>query len=198
MMEAPTAREKLRSATSGAHASLDRHGLMKSLLDADIKNSTYAHLLTGYFAWFGSWEAHMKARLPDLVAKFGAGRFEKSAWLRDDLLALGAPVSPSGPALPTWSDDPAEMAGFTYVAEGSTMGGSHLAKRLPFPGALSFYHSYGPALMTEWKEFIPKLDEVLADPTDCERAIEAANTAFQWFDDMFDWVVAGSPAQSRE
>lgn len=165
---------------------------MKCLLEAEIPADAYVRLLRGYFAWFGPWEAHMKTRHPDLVAKFGSGRFEKSTWLQNDLSHFGPNKTPADLPVPAWSDDAAAMAGFTYVAEGSTMGGSHLAKRLPFPGALSFYASYGPELMTMWRGFIPKLDEVLTDSADCDRAIGAAKSAFEWFDGMFDWVVSGN------
>ena len=180
-----TARDQLRTATAEAHRRIDEHPWILDLLEGRLDRERYAALLRSYHRWFRPFEGHMKNACPELTEALGGFRFEKSAWLEEDLRQLGVGTdAPGNPSLPASA---AGLAGLLYVVEGSTLGGAHLTRRVRFPGeAGRFYRGYGDRTGTAWKEFLDWLEPALESDAAREEAAAAARAAFSDFQEVID------------
>lgn len=185
------ARDFLKKATSDSHRALDANPLVSGLATGKLKISTYAEMLQAYLGFFEPWEEEMRRQHPELIHRLGESRFEKSRWLREDLSKLGTQEPTfSGPNLPIPADM-AELAGWLYVIEGSTLGGMHLSRSsvgLP-GGANRFFQSYGSETMERWHEFIEWLEGALPDDDSRQRAAFKATDVFADFQRRFERVV---------
>lgn len=168
-----SAGQALRRATADAHDEVDAIFSRVDLATA-----------IGYRAFLS---AQARAHLPVEAALDAAGaervfadwpERRRVALLRADLAELG--VEPTvGPA-PTLHDA-AEIAGAAYVIEGSRLGGA-LLRRSVGAGMPDAFLS-APAVPGAWRALLLRLDQVLADEADLDRAIAAATRVFALFAD---------------
>ncbi|GAA5479248.1 hypothetical protein Hhel01_02762 [Haloferula helveola] len=185
-----SARDHLREATSGAHARLDRHVVVESLVSGRMGRTEYSRLLRGYFGWFRHWETAMRETRAEVVEMLGPERFRRSEWLAEDLATLGHPSEPLIDEAPAPLDG-AALAGQLYVIEGSTLGGAHLVRAgggLP-GGASRFYEGYRGNTGPMWKEFLDWLEPEIPSERERDEAAAAATRVFDSFGGMFDRVV---------
>jgi heme oxygenase len=123
------ARATLRAATADAHLRLHAIPAFETLAEGRITRPAYAALLLRKLGFHAALEARL-AEVPAL-AGFGidlAAR-RRTHLLRADLAWLGAEAeTPWTPLVPF--DGAAAALGGLYVAEGSTLGGRHLALAL--------------------------------------------------------------------
>ncbi|RKP54820.1 biliverdin-producing heme oxygenase [Pararobbsia silviterrae] len=140
----------LKSRTADAHRRLEA---ALDLMRDDLTLEDYGALISAFHGFIAAWEHRARARIPaPLVAAFDARC--KTAALRDDLQALGRPVtdadpltlartypgapvageSAGGEAAPapfadnrSTRDSTAAWLGSWYVIEGATLGGQFLA-----------------------------------------------------------------------
>lgn len=112
---------------------------------------------------------------------------QKEEWLRHDLMALGlseAEVTslPVCEQLPDCSSF-ARAIGCTYVLEGSTLGGRHIAGMLDkseVPSAARrFYEGYGSETGSKWKEFCAALANFGVSSPSTDETVVAATETFQ-------------------
>ncbi|KJJ97233.1 heme oxygenase [Pseudomonas sp. 21] len=181
----------LRAATQELHADLDsRSPLTSALTQAD-----YLDHAARVLGWMRPLEQALWPLWPD--AEDAALRQGKSQWLEDDLLAgahaedpvVDCPCVPKPVCL-------AEAFGIAYVAEGATLGGRVLYKRLktsldPLP--LRWLHGYGEQTGERWGSFQRLLAEHVTTAEDISRAQAAAVCAFTSFR---DWVIDATPART--
>ncbi|WP_448683905.1 biliverdin-producing heme oxygenase [Pseudomonas nicosulfuronedens] len=125
-------------------------------------------------------------------------RREKSQWLEADLLAGRHSIQclPECPAAPV-PHCLAEAFGIAYVAEGATLGGRVLYKRLkaaldPLP--LRWLQGYGEHTGERWSDFQRLLAEHVTTPEDIALAQDAAVRAFSSFR---DWVLVAAARQAE-
>jgi heme oxygenase len=181
----------LRAATHELHADLDS----RSPLTAALTQADYLDHAARVLGWIRPLEQALWPLWPD--AEDARLRRGKSQWLEADLQAgsQAAADLPNCPATPT-AQSLAEAFGIAYVAEGATLGGRVLYKRLkaslePLP--LYWLQGYGEHTGERWGSFQRLLAEHVTSEEDIACAQKAAVQAFTSFR---DWVLdaAAKPA----
>jgi heme oxygenase len=143
----------------------------------------YRGLLERFYGFHASWDRRMEAALDD--PGFAAPR-RKLPLLVRDLEALGERASI--PSLPVCADIPpmsnrAAALGSMYVLEGSTLGGTLLAKaaerrlKVTATTGCAYFRSYGPDVGLMWKRF-GAYAEAAVPPRDHLAAVDAALATF--------------------
>jgi heme oxygenase len=178
----------LRAATHELHADLDS----RSPLTAALSHADYLDHAARVLGWMRPLEQALWPLWPD--AEDAHRRRGKSQWLEADLQGSSQTTAalPDCPAVPL-PTCPAEAFGIAYVAEGATLGGRVLYKRLkaslePLP--LYWLQGYGEQTGERWAAFQRLLAEHVATPEDIVRAQDAAVRAFTSFR---DWVLDAVP-----
>jgi heme oxygenase len=181
----------LRAATHALHADLDS----RSPLTGELTQHDYLDHAARVLGWMRPLEQALWPLWPD--AEDARLRRGKSQWLEADLQAgsRGAADLPDCPAAPV-ANCLAEAFGIAYVAEGATLGGRVLYKRLraslePLP--LHWLQGYGEHTGERWGAFQRLLAEHVTTPEDISRAQAAAVCAFTSFR---DWVLDCAPSRS--
>lgn len=178
----------LRAATHALHADLDS----RSPLTAALSHADYLDHAARVLGWMRPLEQAVWPLWPD--AEDAALRQGKSRWLEADLRA-GAHAEPSAADCPYVAKPThlAEAFGIAYVAEGATLGGRVLYKRLkavlePLP--LRWLQGYGEHTGERWGAFQRLLAEHVSTAEDIALAQRAAVQAFTSFR---DWVLDATP-----
>lgn len=181
----------LRAATHELHADLDS----RSPLTFALTRADYLDHAARVLGWMRPLEQALWPHWPD--AEDALLRRGKSRWLEADLQA-GPQVTadrPDCPAAPV-ANNLAEAFGIAYVAEGATLGGRVLYKRLkaplePLP--LRWLQGYGEHTGERWAAFQRLLAEHVTTPEEIALAQAAAVRAFTSFR---DWVLDTAPRQA--
>jgi heme oxygenase len=180
--------DRLKAETRQAHDRIER------TVDIQTRTSSvhaYRHLLTRFYGFHAMWEAEAKAIIADPALLKGRSR---TPLLVQDLLALGSnedeirslPLCPpvlSAPILP-------EALGAMYVVEGSTLGGTviarHVERTLGFGPAngCAYFRSHGSRTAALWQDFRSRL-LTFSSPSIDDLVIGAANRTF---DHMGAWL----------
>ena len=179
--------ERLKQATHHAHQSLE--AMLIPAMKQIRHSSEYAQLLHLFYGYYYPLEIILtpfaSAYLPDFEQR------RKSALLLRDLEAMGEstdsiPLATKLPAINNIS----QALGAMYVLEGSTLGGTHIAKmlsqqlELTSNEALLFFQGYGPVTGSMWKTFIQALNDYPATEAEEALLVQAANDTFdllkQW------------------
>ncbi|MFS2123432.1 biliverdin-producing heme oxygenase [Pseudomonas sp. Pseusp97] len=181
----------LRAATHALHADLDS----RSPLTGPLTHAAYLEHAARVLGWMRPLEQALWPLWPD--AGDAALRCGKSLWLQADLQAgahaiqrlADCPVAPHPQCL-------AEAFGIAYVAEGATLGGRVLYKRLkatlaPLP--LRWLQGYGEHTGERWGTFQRLLAEHVTTAEDIALAQGAAVRAFTSFR---DWVLVAAPSHA--
>lgn len=180
--------EALRAATRAQHRTVDSSAVMRPLLRPGLSVAQYTHALRALYRAMAACEAALRAAAPVWSA---AGldwhpRLRKTAWLADDLAALGEAPPPVSPA-PLRLDTLPRCAGALYVLEGSTRGGQVLLTRLRAGAAparaLRYFAGYGADTARRWEGYWHELDAVARwDAAARAEACEAARETFGVFE----------------
>lgn len=181
----------LRAATHELHADLDN----RSPLTAALTQADYLDHAARVLGWMRPLEQALWPLWPD--AEDARLRRGKSQWLEADLQA-GSQLTanwPDCPAAPV-ANNLAEAFGIAYVAEGATLGGRVLYKRLkaplePLP--LRWLQGYGEHTGERWGAFQRLLAEHVTTPEEIAHAQAAAVRAFASFR---DWVLDTAPRRA--
>lgn len=181
--------ERLKQATHQAHQSLE--GLLIPAMKQVRNTSGYAQLLHLFYGFYHPLEIQLApygaTALPDFAQR------RKSDWLLEDLAALGenAENIPLATELPQITNI-AQAMGAMYVLEGSTLGGTHIAKmlaqqlQLTEGKGLAFFTGYGPVTGSMWKAFIQTLNAMPFTEAAEAQLFAAANATF---DSLKHWTV---------
>jgi heme oxygenase len=152
---------QLRAATRADHERLEqRLDIMPRLADPQRRRQLLARFLGIYEPFEAALNPHL-ADLPD----FSFEQRRKTAWLRQDLLALGlahGEIADLPRAAPPVIDSTAEAFGIAYVLEGATLGGHVIRKQADRIGldatGFRFYDSYGADTPAMWRRFCALLE----------------------------------------
>ena len=173
----------MRARTAASHHRVEA---LADLLDAALTPDRLIGVLTRFHGFWAGTETLVDdwaVANPALAADLAWPRRRRAHLQAQDLLALGA--GPGDIAPPPRADlDDAAVLGWFYVAEGSTLGGAVIARRLrPLTGRLgvrlrSFEpYAEGPGPM--WRDYGRVLESWTAeDANRMQRVCEAAERTF--------------------
>ncbi len=191
--------ERLKTATSRAHASLERR------LRIARPNPTLSDYRAYLSAMLG-FTSPLEARFADMPSELRRGaELEKRAkahLLELDLDALDRRLGPAPRALCAAvpdTEDEAGALGALYVLEGSTLGARYLRKHLSALGiddSSAYLDSYGDALGDMWLRLRALLvARAGADPARTGEVVAGACRTFELLD---RWLVARGAAEAGE
>jgi heme oxygenase (biliverdin-IX-beta and delta-forming) len=172
----------LREATTAEHARLERR---LDLLDTALTRARYRRVVAAMLGYVRPLELRLCRAL---TSPMQGEPLRRSAWLQQDLVALGTDPShvralPYRPASPIASAG--DAAGRSYVMEGMLLGGQVVARHLsstlgigPHNGG-AFYHGFGRGTGRRWRTFLAVIETGYARGTvDGVAAVEAARGVF--------------------
>ena len=181
-------RMALRQATLEAHERMHGHDGFAAVQGGSIPLAAYRSLLVRLYGFYVPFEAAA-----------GGGR-DRSAWLEDDLAALGldrksftAPMCPRIPQL----DSTERRLGARYVVEGSALGGRGLARGLDLllgAGVTTgrrFFIGRGAGTAEAWTGYLAQLSAASADRGTRASIIAAATETFEVFE---EWLAGWKDA----
>lgn len=194
---------RLRAATAAAH---ERIETALNLFGPGFCVERYARLLERWHGFESAWQAVAPVTLASAVPAEFCERRRKLHLLQADLTALGrTPAAVAAlPAVPPnalpWNTLAGAM-GVLYVAEGSTLGGQHVAKTVHAKVGLTpdhgvtYFSSYGPTVGVRWRETKAVLDaqpDALAD-----EIVAGANATFDYLTTWLAETSGVTPAAVR-
>lgn len=169
----------LREATQDSHGRLHSHEGFARVQAATIDLPAYCDLLLRLYGFYLPFEA---------MAEAGS---QRSRWLEEDLLALGADdrllasaMCPNVPAL----DTAERRLGAHYVVEGSALGGGVLAKGLDallgvgVAEGRRFFTGRGRGTAEAWNAYLARLTAASTEPAAQAGIVEAATETFAVFE----------------
>jgi heme oxygenase (biliverdin-IX-beta and delta-forming) len=166
----------LRAGTREAHRGLEDE---LDVLGRCRSPRTYVPLLQGFRSLYGPLERSLETApatgrvVPDFAER------RKTAWLDDDLAALGArPAADCAVPTLTTAED---VAGTCYVLEGATLGGALVAREVDDTLPTRFFASYGGRRGAMWAAFRGHLSALDDRGADADRAVAAARRTFALF-----------------
>ncbi|WP_265570308.1 biliverdin-producing heme oxygenase [Sphingomicrobium nitratireducens] len=166
----------MKAATQPLHDRLDAHF---SGYDLGDEAQYRAFLLAHAAAFLPIEQALDEAGASRLWPEWTAMR--RSEALVADLAELGADVPPAM-AVPTFASD-AEIAGATYVLEGSRLGGKLLDRTVGTHLPRRFLSHRSPLA---WRDFVAQLERFMPSSVERTRAATAAASVFGCFLDAAD------------
>ncbi|HEV7204642.1 MAG TPA: biliverdin-producing heme oxygenase [Jatrophihabitans sp.] len=177
-------RQRTRASHEQVEADLD-------LLDPALTPARLGAVLVRFHSLWDAAERALDAWAADAPALAGEldwPRRRRAEVLRGDVAALGAPLdraaAPSPVAVPATD---ADALGWLYVAEGSTLGGAVISRRIvPLGLAVRSFTPYAEGPGPMWRRY----HEVLEAWVDGDeiRAHAVASAAARSFDALAEWV----------
>lgn len=173
----------LRAATRDDHDALESSPVMATLQGTAPTREAVAAAVAAQYRVYAATEAALRAARPMALMLHPGYRF-RAPLAAADLVRLGCPVpaalpgaDPFGTAAAWW--------GWFYVADGASLGGALITRRLaeaaPDLPRLSLFDPYGADRARIWQAVCARLDEALADPAVAAEALRGARFAFGLF-----------------
>jgi heme oxygenase len=177
--------KQIKEATAAQHLAMEADPLLAQLLSPDLTREQYVCYLSLFLRVTEAYEANI---LPISTGTLRGWKVSHpSEKIHSDLQILGVD-SPPEPIqkykLPEASFGPAYALGFTYVMEGSKLGGKVLARsvcktlHLPESAGVAYLSDYGQNSFPLWKQFLDQFAEFIIFSKGEQQAIEGANQAF--------------------
>ncbi len=151
---------QLKDQTADCHVALEKSmDVFRRVQSRD----DYVELLRRFYTLYEPLEARLTNATDWSATGWDFAATQKTAWLREDLQALGV----SAEEMAEWSraerlpplEDFGEVAGCLYVLEGSTLGGQVISRQFadklgitPETGG-KFFRGYGEATGRHWRAF---------------------------------------------
>ena len=184
----------LKSQTRNQHDQIEQNPLTKAIIENTISPESYALLLRRFYGFYKATEPLLLRSSFWAENTFEIHQRQRLPMLKADLLCLGHTPQqiesltpcPNVPTLQT----PAQMLGYLYVVEGSSLGGQVLSRQLSqklgytqSDGA-SYFNTYGKDNLRQmWFGFQQLLTDYTEQNPDQEQTIiEAAQTTFSTLD----------------
>lgn len=185
LLDLPGPLPQLRAATRDHHARIDRLMDLRRMRD----RRHYAEVLRVLDAFLATWEPAVAAALPARWHGWLQAR-SRRPFLRADLHALGIAAAREAATAPALRGTAAAW-GSLYVMEGSALGGQVITRSLAEAGLRpesggAYFHGWGDATGTMWREFRTLLEAQLADPRAAAEACDAACRTFDTLTDLLE------------
>ena len=172
---------ELRTGTRAAHSRLE-DGL--DLLRRCSAPQSYAALLQDFRSLYAPLERALEQSPATARAVPDFAERRKTAWLDEDLAALGVTPAPDREVPELGSAE--QVAGTCYVLEGATLGGAVVVRRLADDDAGTlpsrFFTSYGSRRGAMWSSFRGHLHALDERGLDREATVLAARRTFDLFE----------------
>lgn len=171
--------KELRLHTAKLHAALDA---LVSFNAQSLNESFLTRLLKAHARIIFSWE---KLVIPNFFSTFTEllKEREKSILLEQSLATLNGTIPSLVPLPSNFLTNPSYFLGGVYVVEGSTLGGTTIAKlfdrKVPAE-ALNYFLSYRESTSTKWRECLTFLENYLK-PETVPTAVCGAEAMFNCF-----------------
>ena len=167
----------LRNATRELHEAIEAQ---LPIARAGAGHAEYARHVAALYGWLSAIHdpgPHVEQKLGWLRTDIDMARAD--GFLRDPLDVMPAVHLPTR----------AEWMGWSYVIEGSMLGGRVLKERLgerlaPWP--LRYLEGYGAETGRQWRRFLVALEENVANDEDIAAAVKGARAAFRSLGEWFD------------
>lgn len=185
--------EELRAATAHCHRRLEKRMDVGQRFSSAAGYRQYLEVMFGFYAPFEqALSAHpVRSVLTDFAAR------RKTAWLSDDLAALGVSADclarlPRCAGIPVCQDEAAAL-GSLYVLEGATLGGQVLLPmveqrlRLTRARGASYLAGYGHDTRAMWQRFGSVVESWCDNSA---RRATAAAAAVATFESLEAWACA--------
>lgn len=183
----PTLRFRLKAATDTLHRETERLFALEARV---AHRDTYRDLLIALYGFHAPLEQKLR-ELKFATALDMPARLIKSAWIAEDLKALGLDGTaitrlPHCAELPELATT-AEAFGALYVIEGATLGGQLITRVIRDRLGLTpenggrFFASYGAFTGPMWRNFVSALDAEGVDPKQAAIMERAAAGTFNAF-----------------
>jgi len=178
-IERASARETLREGTDDLHRLLDTMPFMARLLETDVSVGDYHAVLGVLMQWYGQCER----MLVDVLAEAADHAHEQQ-----QLLQLDLNISAHNAFDTKTLRSTAAGWGAYYVMVGSSLGSvmisRHLKMRFSDGQTLAYYASAAARARSFAGDFLPRLEQALADQSSRADAIHGARIAFQMLIDL--------------
>jgi heme oxygenase len=177
--------KQIKEATAEQHTAMEADPLLAQLLSPQLTRAQYICYLSLFLKVSEAYEANI---LPISISTLSPWKVTPpSEKIYRDLQLLGVeiPIEPvQAYRLPDAFSGPAFALGFTYVMEGSKLGGKVLARAVCKTLGLSesagvvYLSDHGQDSFPLWKQFIDQFAEFIIFFNGEKQAIEGANQAF--------------------
>lgn len=188
--EAARGRMLLRAATRADHDALEASPVMGTLQGIAPAREAMITAVAAQYRVYAATEAALRRVRPSALARHPGYRF-RAPLAAGDLRRLGGTIPPVPPPCDPFGSD-AAWWGWFYVADGSSLGGALILRRLAetAPGLppLTLFDPYGADRALIWRAVCQLLDEALTDPDVEAEALRGARIAFGLFRRMLDPV----------
>jgi len=195
-----TATQGIRQATHHLHAALEATDVAKGLMAAQLTLAAYAHILA---VWAQAWAAlenavYASVWKDQLSGLLPVPRTEKALHDLEDVNALlhirgtapGPESSAGGALVAPAAASAAELVGYCYVMQGSSLGGKVIARHLQ--ETLGLHADQGRSFFLQgntdpltWTQWCREADAFLATSDDRQQSLQGANAAFAFLIQAF-------------
>ncbi|MBN8788578.1 MAG: biliverdin-producing heme oxygenase [Terrimonas sp.] len=185
---------KLKEKTKQAHLSLEKK--MVGYIKKVASGKDYEKLLRLFYGYYAPLEPLLNKYINNNIVPAYNQRRKSDTILKDiNTISSGAINFRKCGNLPQ-VNDVIEALGVLYVMEGSTMGGTIIAKMLNKqaaipPESLTFFNGYGEDNLPMWQSFIAAVNERAANNE--EKIVKSANDTFskmeEWCDKFYEEYV---------
>lgn len=176
---------EIKEATKQAHQELEKTVVQRL---KEIRSETdYARFLSYFYAYFHTVEQAIAPYITlEILPDYAQRR--NSAYLRQDIEALGGQLTDLPAASAPVVTNALEAMSALYVLEGSIMGGPYIVQMLRKYGmekGFSFFSGYGAHSGVMWSAFVSALDGLAQSAEQREAAIGKASETFRQFGEVF-------------
>ncbi|MCC6289871.1 MAG: biliverdin-producing heme oxygenase [Chitinophagaceae bacterium] len=182
---------QLKEKTKQAHISLEKK--MVGYIKKVESPKDYEKLLRLFYGYYTPLEPLLNKYISNDIVPSYSDRRKSNAILKDiNTISAGASNFKKCDNLPQ-VNDVIQALGVLYVMEGSTMGGTIIAKMLNKqaniqPTSLTFFNGYGEQNIPMWQSFIKAVNKRAAN--DGDKIVKAANDTFskmeEWCDKFYE------------
>jgi heme oxygenase (biliverdin-IX-beta and delta-forming) len=177
----------IKARTEAVHRQVEQNRIMSALMNADLSREQYAAALRKLYGYFQPLMELVQFRLDQALIPHGSPA-EGFRRILDDLSfverdAVCVPLCQELPEI----DTSAKAIGALYVAEGSSLGGRVIARKikdsleLDASAGASYFHGAGDGTAARWLSFVSLLDAYGEEPEVAEEVMQSAEDTFCLF-----------------
>lgn len=176
---------QLKEATNEQHLAMEADPLLTRLLSPALTRWQYICYLSLFLKISEFYESKILPLSTPALAGWQVSAPSQKILTDLETLGLSHPIEPLWPfEFPVDDPDVPFALGFTYVMEGSKLGGKVITRSvakslgLTEENGIQYLSDFGQDTFPRWKEFLAQFSAVIIDTNGQEQAIHGANQAF--------------------